>query len=233
MTTVSNMDIITGIVGTDSYFQRAFDAWIPSCPRLIQFITENKNKIKRKIRLAQNEEQKEDLMMELHIAWLLLKEPEFEVKYEFWGTKEANPDYLVTQNGKDQWAIEVKHLRDISQPLNFDSDEFELLEIPSNESRLRNIVTRSKKQWRFDVPTVLWINTRCGNTDVDELPDVLFKLNENNILDDLSGAFILSTWRSSLTNTRSLLRVNSNTKKQLPTDAINFLVNAEKRDSLY
>jgi hypothetical protein len=139
MTTVSSTDIIESIVGTYSYFQRAFDAWLITCPRLLDFLKENSTKIKKKIRLAKDEDQKQDLMMELHIAWLILKKPEFEVKYEYWGSKEASPDYLVSHNGKDCWAIEVKHLRDISESSNLDfdapdDDDFELPEILSNEN---------------------------------------------------------------------------------------------------
>ena len=232
MNSNSTIETINSIVGSDSYFQLAFETWLVTCPRFLQFLEEYDSKIRKKVREATDEDRKKDLVAELHIAWLILKQPGMEVKYEPWGNKEAAPDFMVTENSHS-WCIEVKHLRDISQPLDLEADEVVLPEIPSNENRLRNIVTRSLRQWRNDMPTLLWINTQCGNTDIVELTEVLFKLSQSNTLEDLSGAFILSTWPSSTVNMRSLLRVNQNAKLELSYDAIKFLLYVEKLDKIY
>jgi len=232
MTNEPITDLMQNIVGTNDYFKLAFERWLPTCSRLPEFLSNYERKIRKKIREIDDEGKQADLIAELHIAWLLLKKPEFEIEYEPWGKDVAAPDYFV-KSTNDRWSIEVKHLRDISQPLDLDSDEAVLPEIPSNESRLRNIVTRSRKQWRNDMPTLLWINTRCGNTDVTELSFALERMSESHTFEELSGAMILSTWESSYFKGRSLLRVNQHAKHPLSAEAINFLLNVEKRDRAY
>jgi|GEM_PF-1338429 len=96
----------------DSKICRAFQHWTTTCKRFRAFIDEYKNKIRKKVRGAETEDDIEDIRFELEIPYLLLLNNDFNVQYEAYGTSQQAPDFKITYKETLPLNFEVARIRE-------------------------------------------------------------------------------------------------------------------------
>jgi hypothetical protein len=88
---------------------------IAASPRFKAFATENRDKIRKKIREAGDRDQLRDLRLELDTGYRLLADRHVTVAYEMnAATKLRTPDFTVAYTSKYVFHVEVKRLRGLS-----------------------------------------------------------------------------------------------------------------------
>jgi hypothetical protein len=94
--------------GRSSHFANAFKDWL-TYPRFATFAEKYRQKIRKKIRGANSDEDLRDIHFELEIAYLLLKTEVFDtVEYEKHG---SGPDFTATCQTGATLNVEVKRIR--------------------------------------------------------------------------------------------------------------------------
>ena len=86
--------------------------WLASSRRFTAFVTTFRAKIRKKLRLTQEQENLLDLRLELETAYLLLQERSLSLEYEPQGGRQARcPDFAVTFTTSVVFMVEVTRLR--------------------------------------------------------------------------------------------------------------------------
>jgi hypothetical protein len=86
--------------------------WLGSSRRFTAFVTTSRNKIRKKLRIARDEETVHDLRLELETAYLLLQERSLSLEYEPEHTRQIrSPDFAVTFTTSLSFMVEVTRLR--------------------------------------------------------------------------------------------------------------------------
>jgi hypothetical protein len=90
------------------------ETWLASSRRFTAFVHDNQNKIRKKLRTAQEPERLRDLQLELETAYLLLREQALSVAYEPQHPREGrSPDFAVTFTTSLTFMVEVTRLRTV------------------------------------------------------------------------------------------------------------------------
>ena len=88
-----------------------FGAWMAVSRRFRGFVEAHREKIRKKLRMAQDEETRQDLWRELETAFQLASEGRFMVEYEKQGSARRAPDFSVTFRSYHVFHVEVKRVR--------------------------------------------------------------------------------------------------------------------------
>jgi hypothetical protein len=89
------------------------ESWIGTCDKYKEFVLIYRDKIRKKILEATNDEVLNDVMFELEVAYLLCLDTRCEVEYEKY--KKANtrsPDFIISFDNSTSFAMEVKRIRE-------------------------------------------------------------------------------------------------------------------------
>src|SRR3990172_3264109 len=98
--------------GRSHLFAQPMETWLASSRRFAAFVTSFRDKIRKKLRVTQDQESLLDLRLELETAHLLLQERPFSLVYEpQLGGKLRGPDYAVTFTTSLTFMVEVTRLR--------------------------------------------------------------------------------------------------------------------------
>jgi hypothetical protein len=166
-----------------AWFSASVEQWLASSKAFFAFAQIYQSKIRKKIRMSRDEEEKLALFCELYTAHLLLREPKFDVAYEPYGKDQGrSPDYAVTFRTTTPFHVEVTRLRTSLQERQFEStgdvegeDVLRLLQ--ENEARrFVGMVCDKFKQLSPNTPNVLWVWSES---------DILLQLDVGTILRDL------------------------------------------------
>ncbi len=96
-----------------SYFSTRLRRWFEIAPRFKGFVDSNKNKIRKKIKSYNSEEEYCDLLAELEIACLLLKNIDYDVEYEKYKSScKGSPDFTITYSKETVFNIEVTRIHE-------------------------------------------------------------------------------------------------------------------------
>ncbi|HEY3474486.1 MAG TPA: hypothetical protein VGK56_07735 [Anaerolineales bacterium] len=91
------------------------ESWLKSSRRFTVFVTTFRDKIRKKLRVTQNQETLRDLRLELETAYLLLQERSLSVAYEPEHSKQGrSPDFAVSFTTSLTFMVEVTRLREVS-----------------------------------------------------------------------------------------------------------------------
>jgi hypothetical protein len=91
------------------------ETWLRSSRRFGAFVTAFQDKIRKKLRVTQDQETLYDLRLELETAYLLLQERALSVAYEPEQSKQGrSPDFAVSFTTSMSFMVEVTRLRDAS-----------------------------------------------------------------------------------------------------------------------
>jgi hypothetical protein len=111
---VNTVELVEYICESKAHSFEAFLRALESSSRFKKFIEDNCDKVRKKIRNTNsNDETVKDVLAEIELAYLLLQVDRFSrVEYECYGIEEPNPDLTVT-DGKSGFAFnfEVKRIR--------------------------------------------------------------------------------------------------------------------------
>ena len=85
--------------------------WLAGSGRFRAFVDAYRDKIRRKLRGASDQEARSDVRAELAVARLLLGDRRVELAFEAYGSGKAGPDFTVTFSGATPFNLEVTRLR--------------------------------------------------------------------------------------------------------------------------
>lgn len=86
---------------------RDVEAWLSGSARFRSFVDVNRDKIRRKLRLATTPDARLDLRAELRVACLLLRDRRFELRFEAYGSGNRGPDFTATFRAGGPFNVEV------------------------------------------------------------------------------------------------------------------------------
>ncbi len=166
---------------------RPFTHWLTSSKPFPTFAQTYRQKIRKKVRVAQGTEEIYDLYCELRTAYLLLQEPKFAVEYELHGNRQGrSPDFTVTYRTHTPFHVEVTRLRMSQQERQLygqgaAAERHDLAEnaafLRLNESRrLTDVVCDKLGQLLPGAPNVLsiWVQSKVvQEIDVEQLMSAL------------------------------------------------------------
>lgn len=106
-------ELLTALGGTESQFIRdACTTWATASPRFRTFLAQHYSKIAKKLRVANGEEGRRDLLLELYTAHRLLLDRRFTLEYEkYTADKMRGPDFSLMFKTRTPFNVEVKRLR--------------------------------------------------------------------------------------------------------------------------
>jgi hypothetical protein len=85
--------------------------WLATSNRFRAFTEAHRDKVRKKLRSANDGEARRDVRAELRIARLLLANPHMQVAYEAYGSVKGGPDFTVTYRGQPPFNLEVTRVR--------------------------------------------------------------------------------------------------------------------------
>jgi hypothetical protein len=86
---------------------RDVEAWLAASPRFRAFTEANRDKIRKKLRLATTSDTRRDLRAELRVAFLVLADRRFELQFEAYGAGNRGPDFTATFRAGRPFNLEV------------------------------------------------------------------------------------------------------------------------------
>ncbi len=95
--------------------------WLAATPRFRSFAESNRDKIRKKLRYAADDEARLDVRAELRVAALLLADRRFELVFEAYGAGNRGPDFTATFRGGRAFNVEVTRRRRLRSPASLDS----------------------------------------------------------------------------------------------------------------
>lgn len=107
--------------GRKDSLYKAITYWIKSNTRFAGFVKKYKDKIRKKLRSAKNNDVLEDIKSELEMACLLLKNEHFNVEYEKYIRSGKCPDFTVSINSGATFNLEVARIRKTSPEACFEA----------------------------------------------------------------------------------------------------------------
>ena len=87
-------------VATDDHLADEVAGWLAGSNRFRAFVDANRDKIRKKLRGAADEDARRDVRAELRVAHLLLADRRIELAFEAYGSTKRGPDFTVTFRGE-------------------------------------------------------------------------------------------------------------------------------------
>jgi len=75
--------------------QSELGQWLEHCSRFKAFITNNQDKVRKKLNTADDDESRLDVRAELLVAYLILADRRFNLAFEAYGARRLGPDLTV------------------------------------------------------------------------------------------------------------------------------------------
>ena len=85
--------------------------WLAGSARFLAFTEAHREKIRKKLRGATDDEARRDVRAELQTAHLLLADRRIELAFEAYGSGKGGPDFTVTFRGARSFNLEVTRVR--------------------------------------------------------------------------------------------------------------------------
>lgn len=96
---------------TDAPLAEELHAWLAGSPRFRAFTEAHRDKVRKKLRSAQDHDALRDVRTELRAAHLLLADRRMELAFEAYGSTKGGPDFTVRFRGARPFNCEVTRLR--------------------------------------------------------------------------------------------------------------------------
>lgn len=97
--------------GTASGMAGELSGWLAGSRRFRAFVEANRDKIRKKLRVAADGDALLDVRSELRVAQLLLADRRIELAFEPYGSRTGGPDFLVSHRGRAAFTVEVTRRR--------------------------------------------------------------------------------------------------------------------------
>ena len=93
--------------------------WLAGSNRFRAFAEANRDKVRKKLRGAVDEDARRDVRAELRVAHLLLADRRIELAFEAYGSTKRGPDFTVAFRGERSFNLEVTRPRPASEAAGF------------------------------------------------------------------------------------------------------------------
>jgi hypothetical protein len=138
--------------------------WIVESSRYAAFVTKNKDKIRKKLRVTGEKDAAADLLHELQVPYWLLQDKRFDVEYEpYMSGKGRGPDYAVTFRSNFVFNMEITHVRGLARSAAPASNE------PTIYFRLIDVLCGKLAQMRPNMANLLVVVTPADLLEPVEL----------------------------------------------------------------
>jgi hypothetical protein len=145
-------------------------AWLRSSRRFTAFVTTFRNKIRKKLRVTQDQETLYDLRLELETAYLLFQEKTLSLVYEPEQSKQVrSPDFAVAYTTSLTFMVEVTRLRDVPS-----SDQ----DILPESERLAEAICSKLGQLLPQRGNILIVGVGVPRFTQRELQDVMLRIQQ-------------------------------------------------------
>ena len=128
--------------------------WVEANPRFAEFVATHRDKVRKKLRTAANEEARQDVLAELLVAHTVLADRRFAVAFEAYGAGQGGPDLSVTYRVNQRFNFEVTRLRG---------------ETAVDAGRLTSVIAAKVRQLPAEVANALVIVTAAVPAAEDEV----------------------------------------------------------------
>lgn len=128
--------------------------WMEDNSRFRSFISDHQDKVRKKLS-ASDEQARMDVRSELRVAYLVLHDRRFQLKFEAYGAGQRGPDLSIIFRENQRFNLEITRLR--------------ATEYTDTETRLANVISGKLRQLPIDVPNVLVVTTNELSLDEDTL----------------------------------------------------------------
>ena len=130
--------------------------WLENSSRFRSFVTDHQDKVRKKLNTS-DEQARQDVRAELRVAYLVLSDRRFQVRFEAYGAGQRGPDLSVTFRENQRFNLEVTRLRATE-----DADV-----VP----RIANVIAGKLRQLPGDVPNGLVIATNVIPVDEERITE--------------------------------------------------------------
>jgi len=155
--------------------------WLTSSRRFTAFVTTSRDKIRKKLRVAQNQETIYDLRLELETAYLLLQERALSLEYEPEQSKQVrSPDFAVTYTTSITFMVEVTRLRALQQESVVSSNNG----IPPEAERLADAICSKLGQLLPRRSNILVIGMDAMSLTQGDLQNLMLRIQQRAERDD-------------------------------------------------
>jgi hypothetical protein len=152
--------------------------WLDSSRRFAAFAADFRYKIRKKLRVTQDEETLYDLRLELETAYLLLQERALSLVYEPQPTRDVRgPDFAVTFTTSLTFMVEVTRLRAAPSPETSPTSQAEL-------ERLADAVCSKLGQFLPQRSNVLIVGVDALSLQQDDLRALMLRVQQRAERDD-------------------------------------------------
>lgn len=86
-------------------------AWLAASPPFRAFVDAHRDKIRKKLRGAADDEARRDVRAELAVGRLLVADRHLDVTFEAYGARNGGPDFTVAPRGEREYNVEVTRIR--------------------------------------------------------------------------------------------------------------------------
>jgi hypothetical protein len=149
--------------------------WLGSSRRFSAFVNTFRDKIRKKLRVTQDQETLQDLRLELETAYLLLQERNLNVAYEPEHSGSGrSPDFAVTFTTSLTFMVEVTRLRGIAKGTTPSSDNGPSLE----EERLTDAICSKLGQLLPQRSNVLIVGVDAPCVSQNDLRTLMLRLQQ-------------------------------------------------------
>ena len=146
------------------------EAWLKSSRRFTAFVTDFRNKIRKKIRVTRDQETLYDLRLELETAYRLLQERTLSVVYEpDHSGPGRSPDFAVSYTSSLTFMIEVTRLRALVSPGNG---------LPQQSERLGDAICSKLRQLLPQRGNVLIVGMDALTLTQSDLQSLMLRLQQ-------------------------------------------------------
>lgn len=85
--------------------------WLATAPRFRAFVERHRDKIRKKLRTASDQDARRDVRAEVRVAQLLLADRRLALTFEPYGSTKGGPDFAVEFRGHRSFDLEVTRMR--------------------------------------------------------------------------------------------------------------------------
>lgn len=146
------LDGVTPLPGED--LDADLGAWLGGSSRFLTFAEENRDKIRKKLRVANDPGARGDVRAELEVARLLLADRRITLAFEAYGSGRRGPDFTVTFRTSHRFNLEVTRPR--------------LRESEERSEAIGQAVLAKLRQLPADAPNAIFVATGLAEA-ADEL----------------------------------------------------------------
>jgi hypothetical protein len=164
---------------------QAIATWLASSRRFSAFVTTFRDKIRKKLRTAQDEESLLDLRLELETAYLLLRERPLSVVYEPQPSGQIRrPDFAITFTSSLTFMLEVTRLRAMKPEAGFSTRSPNAPTPPLVAERLADVVCSKLSQLLPQRGNILLVGVGAAHLTREELRAVMLRVQQRAERDD-------------------------------------------------